>query len=402
MLAITAASALVVAGLGSPSTAGSPAQSSAPSSTYSAASAAAGQRATISLLPPIAQVGKRVASPKGARTVVAAKITPVAEGRPVVLSRLAGNSWVKVAKTKLTAKGLAEFDVATTRRGQPITYRATALKYEGKAAITTDEVVSDEWGTPDFVDEFTGRKLGSDWNHRFPSYNPDGLRRCSKGSSKAVKVGGGAVQLSVLKDKAKGNKMCVAKRADGTRIGKFDYRLNGHISTAGMQGLKYGVAAARMKFQRARGQHASFWMQPLNPDTKAKSASRGGAEIDIIEWFGHPSKGGGLTSFIYHPTRQGPKKVGDFIEDPDQYLSSKSDAWWKQYHVFSVEWTRSAYVFRIDGRETFRTSAGVSGIEQYAILSLLSSDYELENLGDNRLPQKMSVDWVQLWDTETP
>ena len=35
---------------------------------------------------------------------------------------------------------------------------------------------------------------------------------------------------------------------------------------------------------------------------------------------------------------------------------------------------------------------------EYLILSLLSSDYELPDLGgEDRLPQHMYVDWVQFW-----
>ena len=55
----------------------------------------------------------------------------------------------------------------------------------------------------------------------------------------------------------------------------------------------------------------------------------------------------------------------------------RSDTWWDNYHVFSVEWTPTEYVFRIDGRETWRTSEGISHHPQFLILSQLSSDYEL-------------------------
>jgi hypothetical protein len=66
--------------------------------------------------------------------------------------------------------------------------------------------------------------------------------------------------------------------------------------------------------------------------------------------------------------------------------------------VFSVEWSPTAYVFRIDGRETNRITTGISGVAQYPILSLLSSDYELKKLkGEQNLPQAMSVDWVRFW-----
>ena len=37
-------------------------------------------------------------------------------------------------------------------------------------------------------------------------------------------------------------------------------------------------------------------------------------------------------------------------------------------------------------------------VPQYPILSLLSSDYELKNLGgEDRLPQHMYVDWMAMW-----
>jgi beta-glucanase (GH16 family) len=363
---------------------------------------AAGQQATISVLPPISQPGKGVDTVTRARTVIAVRVAGGRQGRPVKLERRAGTRWVKAGKTRLNARGLADFAVATTSAGLPVTYRATALKHQGKAAVKTGQVVSTEWGSPDFLDEFTGRSLGDAWSHRATYYNPAGLRRCSKGSPKAVDVRRGAVRLSVIVDKSKGSKLCTAKRADGSTVGRFKYRLNGHISTAGQANLRYGVAAARMMFQKPKGQHASFWLQPEQL-TGATNAVKGGAEVDIVEWFGHPSRNGGMTSFIYHPTKRGQKKVGDFIVNPDQYLSSKSDAWWKKYHVFSVEWTPKAYIFRIDGQETWRTTAGVSGIDQYPILSLLSSDYELPNLGgEKRLPQHIYVDWVQLWQSGSP
>ncbi len=90
-----------------------------------------------------------------------------------------------------------------------------------------------------------------------------------------------------------------------------------------------------------------------------------------------------------------PKKVGGWIKKPGQY----GGKWSTRYHVFSVEWTPKRYVFRIDGQEIYRTSKGVSGQEQYLILSLLSSDYELSALGgDGKLPQTMDVDWVRTWE----
>lgn len=401
MLAAALGATVLVAGLGAPSSADesntstteAASVSDSPASTAVSA-AQGGQKSTISVLPQISQPGKKANGISKARTVVAVSIKKGKSGRPVLLQRQVGSSWKKAGKAKLNKRGLAGFSVSTTRGGNPITYRATSPKYKGKASVTTDSVVSTQWGAADFADDFSGTSLNPTWSSRVTDYNAEGLRRCSRGSDKAVKVRKGAVQLSVQADKSRGKKKCVAKRANGKKIGKFNYRINGHIGSD--QSFTYGVAAARMKFQKNKGQHASFWMQPAaGTGSDPKTA---GSEIDVIEWFGHPSKGGGLTSFVYYPTKKGSRTVGTFLDDPDQYLSSKSDKWWKQYHVFSVEWTPKQYIFRIDGNETWRTNKGVSGTAQFPILSLLSSDYELPNLGnEKKLPQKSYVDWVQFW-----
>ena len=138
-----------------------------------------------------------------------------------------------------------------------------------------------------------------------------------------------------------------------------------------------------------------------------KDAKTAGSEIDIIEWFGKDVPNGGLTSFIYAPSYQG-KKIplggsagGGWIKKPEQYLENQNDDWYKRYHVFSVEWNPSGYIFRIDGQETGRINKGVSGVPEYPILSILSSDYELSKLPGKdekkNLPQTMQVDWIHTW-----
>ena len=353
--------------------------------------AAPRQTAKISATPAIVQPGKKPASANAAKSAITVKFRPKKKGRPVILQRRAGNRWVKAGKTKQDKSGKVFFAARTIVGGAPATYRAQAKKFAGLKKVKSKPITLDRWATPSYTDNFTGSALLPEWSHRGTDYNPEGLRRCSKGDPKAVRVGGGAVRLSVIKDNEKSG-LCTAKRANGGKIGKFNWRLNGHISTGGQETLRYGWVAARMKFQKRRGQHASLWMQSQVP------ANEPTTEIDIIEWFGDKSPAGGLTSFIYHP--QGGKyvRVGDWIKNPDSYLSGKKDDWFKAYHVFSLEWTPTKYVFRIDGKETFRTSRGVAHTDQYPILSLLSSDYELPHLEkEGRLPQHSYVDWIRMW-----
>jgi beta-glucanase (GH16 family) len=371
--------------------------SAAVAATSGTSAVAADQSVTMNLLPPVSQPGSTPAPPSDARTAVAVTVAPAVAGRTVRLERQSGRSWKAVAEVITDARGLAELSVATYAGGSPVTYRATAAAFQGLPALTSVSALSTRWGEPDFADEFSGTALGASWSHRGPDYNAAGLRRCSKGSAQAVQVASGAVRLSVIRDPAR-SELCTAYRANGDVIGDFSYRLNGHISTAGQQALTYGVVAARVRFQEPPGQHGAFWLQPSVPVPGATSAADGGAEIDVTEWFGAGLPSGGLSASVYYPTSSGQAKAGGWIANPGSYLGGKSDSWWSRYHVFSVEWSPAGYVFRVDGRETWRTSLGVSEQAEYLILSLLSSDYELPALGgDDRLPQHMYVDWVQFW-----
>ncbi|MEO5854039.1 MAG: glycoside hydrolase family 16 protein, partial [Nocardioides sp.] len=359
------------------------------------------QVATISLLPPIAQVGSTPASSRAAQTVITATFRPARAGRPVVLTRFHRGDWRPVDHTRLSKSGAVEFTAPTRMGGRPVSYRVTALAYQGLSEHNTGVASSTQWGDPGFVDEFSGSALDGRWSHRIQFYNPWGGRACSKGSPDATGVGAGALTLSVLADPARTDQ-CTPYDEFGAPLqpvtGPFTYRLNANVSTQESADFTYGVAAARMKFQRDRGQHASFWLQPRG--LLKYGTTPWGAEIDVVEWYGSDERRGGMTSTVYRPTPEGERvAIGSDFGDPDQFLAGRSDAWWKNYHVFSVEWTPTEYVFRIDGHETWRTSEGISHHPQFLILSMLSSDYELPEHGDESvIDEHSSVDWVQFWE----
>ena len=389
-LAAVLAAALLSTGLASSSTAGA-----MPSVTELATSpvrVSAAQSASLLMHPQIAQPGPGVSKAAKAKSAMSAVFKPARKGRTVALQRKMGARWVSVATRKQNGKGIAEFTAPYKVKGKIALYRATAVKFRGQSKVTSKAVKTSKWGAADFTDQFSGKSLSNKWTDRLQGYQPESSRKCSMASPRARKVANGAVRLSVFDDPTRGRDCSY----EGTN---YDWRLNGHIGTQGNKSFKYGYAAARMKFQPRRGQHASFWMQPEIREAEEGSAKKTGAEIDVIEWFGggHPS--GGLTSFIYHYPDNGAlgvtgEKVGGFIKKSGRFGGD----WAKRFHVFSVEWTPQRYIFRIDGQETFRTSKGVSGQQQFLILSLLSSDYELPLLGgDNKLPQHMYVDWVRYW-----
>lgn len=350
----------------------------------------------VSIVPGVIAPSSDLQKSGAAKWAVIGKYGAGKAGKKVKLQRKSGSSWVTKDKTEIDKKGFALFAVPPGKPASPVTYRI-----DGPGAASA-AVSTSEWGTTaDFVDDFGGSKLNTThWQHRQQDYYPDSKRTCAKGSPKAVKVGGGTAKLSVLVDKSR-TSLCKPKKPGKDAIyGKFKYRLNANIGTQLTHSITYGVVAARIKFNPLQGQHASLWMQPTNTaDTVGK-----GTEIDIIEWFGKDLPNGGLTSFVYAPSIGGTKhKISStgFIKNPEQYLMNEKDDWFKRYHVFSVEWSTSGYIFRIDGQEVGRITKGVSSVPEYPILSLLSSDYELPKLPDRdekkNLPQTMQVDWIKTW-----
>ena len=352
----------------------------------------ANQKISLEVLPQIVQQGKRTASPNSAKAGVTATIKPVKVGRKVVLEQLNGSSWKKVGTAKQEKSGRAHFSAVASKGGAAVTYRVVAQKFKGLKKVTSKTADTAQWLVPTFTDEFSGSTLSPVWSMRGQDYEPTSKRKCSKGDPKAVKVGGGALRLSVIKDReAKGK--CLAKsRKEKKRIA---YRLNGHVGTKDGFSFKYGVAAARIKMNKLQGQHSSFWSQPTNEN----GPHTDGHEIDVIEYFGDKHPQGGLTSFIHWYKGNKLIKTGSWIKDSKSFLKNKRDGWSKNYHVFSVKWDPKKIVFYIDGKETWRTSARVSKEQQYLILSLLASDYEALEMNDKKLPQHMYVDWVRVWET---
>ena len=372
------------------SAAGPPASSAAASSSERQATRS---RASLQVLPQIVQQGRRTASPDAARVAITATIKPRRAGRPVRLQVERGAGWKNVGKSRTDRRGRAEFSARALRRGEALAYRVKSGSYQGLRRAVSRPQSTARWLTPRFTETFSGRSLGPEWSHRGQSYEKESLRRCSKGSPKAVKVSGGKVRLSVIEDKSRAGKCKAIKR--GKVSGRYAYRLNGHISTQNKMSFKYGFAAARVKMHKRRGQHSSFWLQPQT--SRAGTPRTAGAEIDVIEYFGDKHPRGGLTSFIHWKKNDRLIKTGSWLKQPRSFLKNRRDGWSKNYHVFSVEWTPKMYIFRIDGQETWRTRKGVSGQPQYPILSLLASDYELSLMKDKQLPQHMQVDWLRIW-----
>ncbi|MBC2931646.1 family 16 glycosylhydrolase [Nocardioides sp. zg-1228] len=338
---------------------------------------------TADVLPQLAANGEDVEAADDAAWLVDATVADVDEGTPVTLVARTADGWTEVDEGETDATGW----VSLTSRASGDLHVVVG---EGEDAIGA-EVSTDDAPAATFTDDFDDDSVdveGATWVTRDQGYI--GVRTCSRASSDAAEVTDGVLRLSVLEDPDRKGDECTLPG----RRKKFPYRLNGHVGTEGTVGFTYGFAAARIKTQAARGQHAAFWMQAVGGQ-RSGGPKKGGAEIDVIEYFGGGHPEGGLTSFTYYLDKAGKKQtVGGWLPDGKEL----GDDWAEQFHVFSLEWTPDEYVFRIDDRVTQRLEGPTAGRPEFLILSLLSSDYELPRF-DGELPETMEVDWVRVWET---
>jgi beta-glucanase (GH16 family) len=354
-----------------------------PLGTSAPADAARPQSVALKISPGIVQNGRSVADPDDAFLVGIATLRPVRKGRFVLVQRrVRGGQWSTVRRARESATGRVRFREDARRGLKPYLYRVVATKSrDGLPKVASRAQSAASWRLW-FSDRFNGGSLNRDkWDYRQLGIRA-GSRMHAQSNRSAVRVRRGAVSLQVRKHPQRPRR----------------YYLNGHIGTSGKFAFRYGYAAARIKFPEGRGQHGAFWMQPQSATARYGSAARTGSEIDIAEFFGRGTPRGGLGSYVYHyPRPNTVAKSGRVFATASRALRGRSDRWWSRYHVFSVRWTPTGLIFRVDGVEIWRHSRHVSRRPQYLILSLLTSDWELPRLDRSTLPTSMKVDWVRVW-----
>ncbi|MEI2713147.1 MAG: glycoside hydrolase family 16 protein [Nocardioides sp.] len=352
--------------------------------TAGASSAQAAKRAPsihLKALPPIAQAGVApAASSRG--SLISARFKPLSTGQVATLQTLtAAGTWQTVTTTTVDGLGYANFTGAANGH-----YRVV-----GAGAVS--KTVKAKLRRPAFRDEFSGTRLNArKWATYNIGYNKGGLRTCAKPGA-AYSVADGTVRLGIRKDPRKLGKVCRYRTRKG--MANAPWLLNTQLTTVGKFEFKYGVVAARVKFQPARGSHVGTWIQSLRYRKPNRPAT--GVELDYGEYFGRGGQVDALGAFLY---MSGPNmrtmKLGGLMPRTNR-LIPPGHTWWNSYHVVSAEWRKSGYTLRIDGRVFWKTKKWVSRSWQYLVLSNLSSDYELKYLTPQSFAEPAHVDWVRVW-----
>ena len=347
-------------------------------------------RGTLVSLPAVVQPGTAPAAPSRDTSVVAT-FESRDPGQEVELQRRTSGGWRVVDTSQQDAWGSAAFDV------RPGTYRARTS--DGRHAWVTGTVKALRW-EPAFEDTFSGAALDTSvWSDMDRPHAPHAGRSCALVDPRARRVAGGVLHLGVALDPARAGQACTYATPQGSD--SSPYLLTSQVATEHTRHFRHGIIAARIKPQQAKGMHSGFWLLPQG-NSFTYGDPTAGTEIDVMEFWGANGRGTETIGSHVHYYEPGYVKAshGDLFPAARRVLSPKRD-WWEEFHVFSVEWTPSEYVFRVDGREYYRETRSISADDEFLILSMLASDYELDELTADELDDTAQVDWVQVFDAES-
>ena len=152
---------------------------------------------------------------------------------------------------------------------------------------------------------------------------------------------------------------------------------------------RYGYYEARVKFQNNPFWWSAFWTQSPTIGASANPEFCG-VESDIMEYF---VDGALTTGNIFGGYGK------DFREDGRVRYPFKNDG---KYHRFGMEWNEDGYVFYFDGKEVSRSSAPVSKVEQFVLISTEIHGYRSGRAKtewtEEELNDEFVVDYVRVFD----
>jgi len=168
--------------------------------------------------------------------------------------------------------------------------------------------------------------------------------------------------------------------------GKAQYQ-TAMIETRGKYERRFGYWEARIKLQRQEGHWSAFWLMPTTMGKPVGNTAEGGAEIDIMEY--HSKWMDGVLHTLHWDG------YGEDHKSTNKKVTV--EGLHAGYHTFGLLWTAEKYVFYVDGKATWETTAAISQRPQYAILSLEVGTWAGE-IGKAELPDSMVVDYVRHYE----
>lgn len=248
------------------------------------------------------------------------------------------------------------------------TYGRVVTEVDGERTTVDVDPVSKDPPLLYWTEEFNDDSLGDQW---LVVDQPDD-DSCMTSDASAAAVSDGLLALSVQED------------ADGAcpRPGQVA-RVNGHIILR--SAIAYGTTAARIRFPESRGVKAQFWLQPGDPGLPW--VMDGAHEGVVVAGTAGTDRDARLDTSV--------NRVVDGAVKASRRVASSADAPNDgRFHVYSVEWTPEAYVFKIDG-ETIRSVDADGPVPPMTIaLAVLAPHQRIPAASEDRT---MYVDWLRVW-----
>src|SRR5436190_9045817 len=140
----------------------------------------------------------------------------------------------------------------------------------------------------------------------------------------------------------------------------YDF-ISGRLEGRGKAEFTYGTVSARIKMAPAPGLWPAFWTLGTArwPET---------GEMDIMENVGDPT----WTNFALH----GPGYSGNTPLASRQHFTRGGDI--TGWHIYSLDWTADALVFRVDGTEEYRVTRAM--VEQHGAWAYDNPKFLIINL----------------------
>lgn len=212
-------------------------------------------------------------------------------------------------------------------------------------------------------DEFDGAKLDeTKWETP-----PDGPRHQGWWMRKAVSLDGNG-------------HLVIQTSREGDKI------INGCVRTKGKFAHAFGYYVARVKLPHEQGHWSAFWL--FEGVHVEGSNWYNGAEIDIYEKFWPNDE-------VKHTLYWAPASDHKLKEwSKIATVPGIRDGW----HTFALWWQPDAYVYYIDGQESWRINPG--GISQAPMYLKLSDETATwcKDISKARLPDEFVVDYVRVYD----
>ena len=279
-----------------------------------------------------------------------------------VVSTTAATSTTDTATTT-SSRTTTTTTVATTTTTTAVSYPHDEEPTVAKGEIKT--INGKQWQAT-FVDDFDGTSLDlKKW-----AYCPNWVRDdCVWTNDHAYVNGDGFLIL----------------RASGDQ---YPYKA-GAIRTKGLFEQAYGYYEIRCQLTPIAGINPAFWLMCDAAGAVGTKGGKDGAEIDIIE---APYRNRHIVQHAVH---------WDGYGSAHGTANKEIYKWniYEGFHTFALEWNTDEYVFYIDGKETWRTTAGgVCAVPTYLKLTLGIGGWT-GKLNAMQLPvDAMVIDYVRVYE----